>query len=97
MLVLTRRPGQALYIGDSIEVYVAEVRGDQVRLSIRAPRNIPVLRGEVIDAVTEENREAAAIQPDLLDQLAGLTTACTDNSEKKPQKTLKPSLVGVDE
>ena len=72
MLVLTRRPGQAIAIGDSIEVYIAEVRGDQVRLSIRAPADVAILRREVLEAVQRENREAAAAGPEVLAALAGL-------------------------
>ena len=44
MLVLTRRPGQSIRIGEDIEVTVVEVRGDQVRLAIDAPRHVPVVR-----------------------------------------------------
>lgn len=44
MLVLTRRSGQAVAIGDDIEVVVVEVRGDQVRLGIRAPQNVAIRR-----------------------------------------------------
>jgi carbon storage regulator len=44
MLVLTRRPGESVRIGDDIEVTVVEVRGEQVRLAVRAPRDVPVER-----------------------------------------------------
>ncbi len=47
MLVLTRTPGEAIHIGDDVTVTVLEVRGDQVRLGIDAPRHIPVHRSEV--------------------------------------------------
>jgi carbon storage regulator len=69
MLVLTRRPGQALLIGDSIEIYVAEIRGDVVRLSIKAPRDVSILRREVLDAIQQENTEAATAEPALLEHL----------------------------
>lgn len=59
MLVLARRPGQTIRIGDDLEVVVVSVRGDQVRLGIRAPRHVAVLRGELHQQVSEENRAAA--------------------------------------
>jgi carbon storage regulator len=87
MLVLTRRPGQALMIGE-VEVYVVEVKGDQVRLSIDAPRHIPIIRSEVLKAVQQENAAAAAAGPDLLDELASLSppaeTDVTDPSQENP-------------
>lgn len=48
MLILTRRPNQALLIGSDVIVTVLEVDGDRVRLGIAAPRDIPILRDELI-------------------------------------------------
>lgn len=49
MLVVTRKPSQSVVIGQDIEVVVVSVRGEQVRLGIRAPKSIPVHRKEVLD------------------------------------------------
>jgi len=60
MLVLTRKVGQSIVIGDNVEIMVVEVRGDQVRLGIEAPRTIPVHRKEVqneIDRAKKEKKE----------------------------------------
>jgi carbon storage regulator len=54
MLVLSRRVGQTLLIGSDIIVRVLEVRGDQVRIGVDAPRNIPVHRQEVFDRIQRE-------------------------------------------
>jgi len=59
MLVLTRRVGEGVRIGDEIEVVVVAVRGDQVRVGIRAPREVPVVRGELLEQVERENLAAA--------------------------------------
>ena len=59
MLVLTRRLGQALLIGDSVEVRVVRIEGDRVVLGILAPRDIAVLRGELAAEITLETRAAA--------------------------------------
>ena len=49
MLVLTRLEGQVITIGDNIRVTIVEVRGDKVRVGIDAPRNVPVMRAEVLE------------------------------------------------
>ncbi|MCL5105759.1 MAG: carbon storage regulator CsrA [Armatimonadetes bacterium] len=60
MLVLARKVGQSIVISDNIEVLVIEVRGDQVRLGIEAPRTIPVHRKELLEQIKIENVKAAA-------------------------------------
>jgi len=60
MLVLTRRVGEAIVIGSDITVKVVEVRGDQVRIGIDAPRSVPVHREEVYREVERTNAAAAA-------------------------------------
>ena len=59
MLVLTRRSGESITIGDDIIVTVISASGGQVRLGITAPRSVQVLREEIYKAMKEENREAA--------------------------------------
>jgi carbon storage regulator len=59
MLVLTRRANQSIVIGNDVVVTVLEVRGDQVRLGIKAPREVTVHREEVYAEIQRENREAA--------------------------------------
>ena len=61
MLVLSRRVGERLLIGDDIVLTVIEVRSDGVRLGIDAPRSVRVHRAEVIEAVTAANVEASAV------------------------------------
>lgn len=63
MLVLTRKVGQSIVIGDEIEVVVLEVRGEQVRVGIRAPKSVAVHRKEVYDQIQEENRSSAEVDP----------------------------------
>ena len=60
MLVLSRRPGQSILIGQDIEVVVLGSDGVQVRIGIRAPREVAVIRRELVQQVTDENRRAAA-------------------------------------
>ena len=60
MLVLTRRPGEVLLIGDDIKVTVLSVRGNLVRVGIDAPKSVPVHRQEVLDRMRREKSESAA-------------------------------------
>ena len=60
MLVLTRRPGESIMVGDEVVVTVLDVRGDVVRLGIKAPRSIQVHREEVYRELQRANREAAS-------------------------------------
>ncbi len=69
MLVLGRKPGQSLRIGDGITVTVLEVKGDMVRIGVEAPREVPVHRTEVYEAIKKENRAAAMIKRDILASL----------------------------
>ncbi len=59
MLVLSRRPNQSIIISNDIVVTVIEVRGDQVRLGIKAPRSVTVHRDEVAAEIKAANEEAA--------------------------------------
>jgi carbon storage regulator len=69
MLILTRRPGERVVIGDEILVTVMGVSGHTVRLGIAAPEGIPIYREEIWLAVREENRAAAAATADSLPAL----------------------------
>lgn len=62
MLILTRRVGEALKIGDDVTVTVLGVKGNQVRLGINAPRTVAVHREEIFERIAEE-ANAAAEQP----------------------------------
>lgn len=58
MLALTRKKGESLMINNNIEVTVLEIRGDQIKLGISAPRDVPVYRKEVYLQIQEETKEA---------------------------------------
>jgi carbon storage regulator len=60
VLVLSRRIGQSVVIGDDVVVSVLEVRGDVVRIGIDAPRSVAVNRSEILEQVEETNRAAAS-------------------------------------
>ncbi|OUM98885.1 MAG: carbon storage regulator [Paenibacillaceae bacterium ZCTH02-B3] len=58
MLVLRRKSGETVMLGDSIEVHVLAVEGDTVKLGFVAPRSVQILRKEVYEALMQENRQA---------------------------------------
>lgn len=66
MLIITRKKGESLMIGDDIEITVSKLEDGSVKLGIQAPRDITILRKELYEAVEEENKEAMKINMDLL-------------------------------
>jgi carbon storage regulator len=54
MLVLTRKPGQSIMIGDGVEIQVLSVAGEKVRLGVTAPREVSIFRNEVYERISEE-------------------------------------------
>jgi carbon storage regulator len=65
VLVLTRKAKESITIGNDVQVTVLEVKGNQVRLGIKAPRNTPVNRTEIYDLIIEENIRASKPPHDL--------------------------------
>ncbi len=72
MLILTRKAGEVLLIGSDITVTVLEVRGKQVRLGIRAPQEVPVLREEIYRRLEEENLQASQLEEPDWQEVAAL-------------------------
>ena len=85
MLILSRKPGQSIIIGGIIEITVAEVRGDQVRIGITAPRSVPVFRTEVI--VNQNRLNAAGPEPENLLELLSAVPEDLPPSPPRPSKT----------
>ena len=72
MLVLTRKPGEAIHIGDGIVVTIVEIDAKSCRIGIQAPPSVPVYRAEVYSRIQAENMRAAAIRPPDLQAMASL-------------------------
>ena len=81
MLVLTRRANQSIMIGHEIVVTVLEVRGDQVRLGIKAPRSIDVHREEIFAQLQQANRDAAAGPKQAVDARRIFAESCRRRSD----------------
>jgi len=63
MLILSRRINEKIMIGDDVSVSIIEIRGDQVRIGVDAPKTVKVFRQEVFDSIKAENRAAAESKP----------------------------------
>ena len=72
MLVLGRRTGENIRIGDDIKVIVLEVRGGQIKLGIEAPLSVQVHREEIYERIQRQNRRAAAQAPTDLEEAVKL-------------------------
>ena len=59
MLILSRKTNEKIMIGDDISVTIIEIRGDQVKIGVEAPKTVKVFRQEVFEAIQSENRAAA--------------------------------------
>jgi carbon storage regulator len=59
MLILTRKPGESLWIGDNVKVTVVELKGHQIRIGIQAPKELRIYREEIYLQILEENKKAA--------------------------------------
>ncbi len=70
MLALTRKKGEALVVNNNIEITVLEIRGDQIKIGIQAPKEVPIYRKEVYLQIQKENE--AAVEIDGLEVLNNL-------------------------
>jgi carbon storage regulator len=91
MLVLTRRVDESLMIGDSITVTVLSIEGDKVKLGIKAPREITILRHEIYQAVQEQNKLEKRLvegpEPDSFKDLRELLAQQTEGEAETTDNT----------
>ncbi|SFG73297.1 carbon storage regulator CsrA [Sporolactobacillus nakayamae] len=76
MLILTRKLGESIRIGDDIEVKIVGIAGDQIKLGITAPRKVDVNRGEIYEAIRKENSRAVSgnLSDDILNAMKTMKT-----------------------
>jgi len=65
MLVLSRKKGQSIVLQDKIEITVLEVEGDTIKLGISAPKEVPIIRKELLQSVQDSNRDAVTQRTDV--------------------------------
>ena len=99
MLVLARRVNESIMIGDDIEVIVIDLRGDQVKLGIKAPKKISVHRKEIYEEIQNENIAAIGsdFKPEILRELSDyFELDKKDNKKKKDKKSKDKEYKGED-
>lgn len=72
MLVLNRKKGETILIGEQIKVTIADIQGDNIKIGIDAPAHIIILRQEVQEAIMAANRQASAVPQDIAASLAAI-------------------------
>ena len=66
MLVVSRKKGESILIGDDIEITISQIESGNVKVAINAPKNVTILRKELLEAVTQENKSATMKDLNLL-------------------------------
>ena len=69
MLILSRKTNQKIVIGENVEITIIEVKGEQVKIGIEAPRNLKVFRREVYEEIQKENRATQVTEKPILPKL----------------------------
>lgn len=69
MLVLSRKKGESIVIGDDIEISIVDIQSEQVKIAINAPRSVSVHRKEIYLQIQEENKASSKTNADALDKL----------------------------
>jgi carbon storage regulator len=91
MLILTRKPGESIYIGD-VKVTLLELKGNQIRVGIDAPKDVRIYREEIYLQIMEENKKAA-LQPSTGEAPAGVSIQFAgDDEQSKKKKASTPPV-----
>ena len=90
MLVVARKVGQTILLGEDIEVTVVAVRGDQVRLAIKAPRSVTIQRRDAIEQVQQDNVSALSAADSVV-RLMGAPPRTPGTSQTPPRVVVKPN------
>ena len=94
MLILTRKLGESVYIGDDIKITLMEIKGNQVRVGVQAPSSVRIYREEIYLQILEENKRAAAETPTdtNLADVARAWKSSQESASDRPQiSKLKPA------
>ena len=89
MLVLSRYKNETIMIGDDIEITIVDIKGDQVRIGINAPREIAIYRKEIYEAIQAENIRAAQVEKNV--DLSSLGKLFSPKKGSKSKDGEKPS------
>jgi carbon storage regulator len=96
-LVVSRKPGERLLIGESVEVTVLSVRGDQVSLGVSAPRDVTIHRQELLERIRRENQRAAQLRPEDFKALGAYLRAQGRRTADRPHEQAENSQAGPEQ
>ncbi len=97
MLVLSRQRDETIMIGDDIELTVVDIRGDKVRLGIKAPSHVAVHRKEVYEAIKRENEQAARLESGELEVLRNkMGRRSAGSGDASASARLRPSSPNIE-
>jgi carbon storage regulator len=82
LLILTRKIGEGIFLGDDIRISILEIRGKQIRIGIEAPSHIVVLREEIYQRIQEENLRAAGVRDVDLKEIAKIWQPKKENEPR---------------
>jgi carbon storage regulator len=94
VLVLSRRPGESIVIGNQVVVTIVEVRGDQIRIGIDAPRDVQVHREEVFRELEAQNAQAASSADRARRMVARMPSAARRPDGMPPRSSSEPDRTG---
>jgi carbon storage regulator len=97
MLVLSRQRDETIMIGDDIELTVVDIRGDKVRIGIKAPADVPVHRKEVYEAIKRENEQAARLGRADVPSLAGRVKPSNNGAARLSPRSIGNGAVRLDD
>lgn len=95
MLILTRKPGESVYIGDDVKITIVEIKGHQIRVGIDAPKEKRIYREEIYLQILEENKQAAATSDVSESGFEGLSEAWKGRKGSSGEKTKKGGLAPI--
>lgn len=72
MLILSRKTDQQIKIGDNVTITIIDVKGDQVKIGVEAPKNVKVFRQEVFNAIKNENTAASIVNNEAVSALSAM-------------------------
>lgn len=87
MLILTRKPGESVYIGDNIKITVVEIKGNQIRVGLDAPKDMRIYREEIYLQILEENKQAAETSMVAGNELDNLSAAWDEHKKGSTETT----------
>lgn len=83
MLVLNRKKGETILIGENIEITIVDIVGDKIKIGINAPKEVNIVRKEIIEEIAAANQQATETTPNLQTNLQALTQMAKEKGANK--------------